>query len=133
MPHKISFDETVGCYFVEWTGTIDVAEIGTYYKELSNQPWLRPNMKALHDFRKAVLNLSHDDIYNTVNYYRETLSSIGDSRRSILVASDVTFGLSRIFAALADHLPGDFLVSQDVENSKNWLSLPLDYALPADR
>jgi hypothetical protein len=130
MPHNVTFDESVGCYFVTWTETVGVTEIEAYYQELERQPWFGEDVNAFHDFRDAKLDLSEADIRRTVEYYGRAAAIAGPSRRAVLVAGDLTFGVSRMFTTLAEHLPGDFRVCRDVEEAKTWVRLPPDYSLP---
>ena len=65
MRHKVAFDESVGCYFVEWTGTVEADNLKAFYHDIAVQTWFRPGLNGLHDFRTAAIVLDGSAISST--------------------------------------------------------------------
>jgi hypothetical protein len=54
------------------------------------------------------------------------------ARRAIVVGSDESFGLTRMFGSLIEAKPEDFAIFRDLPAAFEWLGLPADSKWPED-
>ncbi len=107
-----------------------------FYQELEVDPKLHPGMLKLYDFRGAdVTDVSAQDMeeINRRVIEIDEKKGAGQRRVAVLATRDVTFGLGRMFQAIGDEIRASIHVTRDAEEAKEWVGLPSDYVLPADR
>ena len=57
MPHKIAFDESVDCFFVERVGPVEADEWQAWFEEMAGLPWFRLRLNGFQDLRQAQIRL----------------------------------------------------------------------------
>lgn len=130
MPHEIIFDESVGCYFVEWTGTVEVEDLRAFLHNIAVQSWFRPGLNGLHDFRTADLRI----IQSEISVIADTLTMLermfGKGRVANVVVDDP---VARKLDAFGWARERDRRVFTDHATAKEWLELPEGYVGPFDK
>ena len=98
-------------------------------------PKLHPGMPKLYDFRGAEVDMSAQDMKEISSRVLTIDKRQGAAQRRVaaLATSDITFGLGRMFQAIGDEIKASIHVTRDAEEAKEWVGLPSDYVLPADR
>ena len=133
MAYEIAFDESVSCYFVEWTGTVDGDEWRSVYPALAASPWFRPGLIGLHDARPAEFRLDRSEMQRIANLHEMTDAIFGAGRVAAVVGDDRTFALIQSFNAIASNLERSRRVfMMDDQAAKEWLGLPAGYRGPFD-
>lgn len=133
MPWTVSFDETVDCCFVRWTGALDLQGLWGYMRAVVGEPWYRPGLNVLHDFRDATAAPPATDVLQLAQNFRAVVPVFGNSGRVALIVPKVEdFPIAQTFVGLAGGTGREFEVFTDLGEARMWLGLPDDYELPAD-
>ena len=133
MPYTIIIDNDLGCCFTRWTGggpeLLD--EVPAFYRELTARTDLAPGLNWFHDVRDSDLNVSTEATKLLVSYLGKGSTRPGEKRRIVfLAASDLNFGMIRMFGLLSE-LPGvDINVTHERTRAMEWLGLPADFDDP---
>ncbi len=134
MPWTVSFDETVDCYFVHWTGVLDREGLWGFMRSVVGEPWFHPGVNVLHDFRDATA-APHADVLKLAQNSQPVKKVFGDSGRvAILVPEqEEEARVARTFVVLVSGAGREYKVFIGWDKAKGWLGLPDDYELPADQ
>ncbi len=135
MPYIYEVVESVDCVVVTWLERVSAEGFMQFYQELETNPKLHPGMPKLYDFRGAGADMSAQDMRNIRSRVLaiDKNQSAGSRKVAALVTEDITFGLGRMFQAIGDEIQASIHVTRDAEDAKEWVGLPSDYVLPADR
>lgn len=139
MPREIRADESAGCVFVRYSGTVTAEEIVGVIAELFEVATHRALLRRVHDFRGVDGSLLTDELRRIADFGRQTRSQLtADERLSrraaVLLPGDLAFGLGRMVEAFITDLnatPGpDFRVFRSFGEAASWLELPPEFADP---
>ncbi len=132
MPHKISVDELVGCFFVEWTGTVTTQELGSFFRDIASLPSFRSGLNGLHDMRQAHIRASESEMLSIGRTQTMVDTMFGAGRDAGVTRDKETHALlsSLVFIASTEERPARAFISY--EDAKEWLGLPTDYKSPFD-
>ena len=132
MPYEIEFDESVNCYFVEWTGTIHLIDWQAFRKDIAGRPWFRPGLNGLHDHRRATLSLTRSEILDYATTQKLLKSAFGAGRAANVMRDQKGVALVWDFALVAGG--GQRLIEgfTDYQAATAWLELPEGYVGPFD-
>lgn len=137
MPCSISYEDSVECCLVRWSGTIVFTDAAGYYRAITEQDWFKPGLKILHDFRKSNVHLSEDEAAQIDDIYGEVGAALGDSKTAAIVTESLAFDLGQSRTPLAAGDMERVQVVPSFEEARAWLELPQEYldpfAGPADR
>ncbi len=132
MPHKISVDELVGCFFVEWTGTVTTMELESFFREIATLPSFRPGLNGLHDVRQADIRASKSDMLKIGRTQAMVDTMFGAGRDAGVTGDDRTHALVSSLVAIADTKKRPTRAFTDYEAAKEWVGLSADYISPFD-
>jgi hypothetical protein len=121
MPADFYIDTQQRIVFSKATGVFGRVEAVDHMTRLLSHPDFRPEFNQLADFREiAELALSNADIKDLA---RQTVFS-ASSKRAFVVASDLQFGLSRMFGTFRQMAgePG-IMTFKSMAEALSWLSL----------
>jgi len=101
------------------SGVMNVADGLAHQKKLRNDPDFDPGFSQLMDFTHSTrIDLSREDIHRLA----QTNLFSPDSRRAILVRSDVAYGLARMFELLRDTMGEHGIrVFRDLDEALDWV------------
>ncbi len=133
MPHKIAFDESVDCFFVEWVGTVDADEWQAWFEEMAGLPWFRLGLNGFHDLRQAQIRLGRSKSWMVADILQKTKSMFVAGRVAHLVADQRNYALLQSYFSAASTPERPRKVFTSYEDAKAWLGLPADYEGPFDR
>ncbi|HXA14507.1 MAG TPA: hypothetical protein VNW23_05215 [Opitutaceae bacterium] len=122
MPADFHIDTQHGVVYAKATGVFSHAEVLAYRARLLSHPDFRPGLNELADYREvAKMALSSAEVEELA---RDTIYS-AHSKRAFVVASDLQFGLSRMFGAYRK-IAGDqeIMVFRTMAEALSWLPLP---------
>ena len=120
MPVELFIDGRVGVVFTKLTGTLRREELWDHRKQIQAHPDFRTNLQQWIDMRElTVVALSAEDI---ARFAGSTVFNQG-SRRAILVASDLQYGLGRMFETYA---PGNFQLFREAQEACSFLGIPTE-------
>ena len=130
MPHKIAFDESVGCYFAVWAGPVVADEFLEFYRNVAKRPWFRPGLNGLHDFRQADIRANRSDTIRIASYRMMLREMFGPGRAARVVADRGSEKALRSIDVVVSDTDREVEVFTDYEAAKAWLGLPEGYEVP---
>ncbi|HEX4343590.1 MAG TPA: STAS/SEC14 domain-containing protein [Verrucomicrobiae bacterium] len=103
------------------TGEITVAEVRADLLRLAADSKNQPNLPGIIDMRKAEAQLTADEIQQLAGFVVSHPQVVNSTRRALLVATDVMFGLYRMFATFAGNASVEFQVFRDEQKALEWV------------
>jgi hypothetical protein len=129
MPGSYLIDQTRSLVFSRGWGVFTDEELYWHASTLRADPRFDPG------FRQIVNFLDLTDVRVSPEGVR-TIAQINpfrtDSRRAVVVPSDLVFGLTRMFEAHSNSSPDEFRVFRTLEPAFEWVGLDRVTAWPAD-
>jgi len=119
MPISNHIDVARGTVSSTFSGAVTVEEVRALAEALRDDPDFRPDLNQMIDLRATEVAISTDDIKGLAR-----ISPFGEgSRRALVVASDVLFGLSRICEIWGEESGAEVDVFKDYQEAMAWLGL----------
>ncbi len=126
MPTETKFDVTAGCIHHLLTGEILADEIISAFDASKTLPEVQADTPVIWEFRNATL----PQLSNIVPSVKEIADYIGQNQeierreyRAALVAeSDLLYGVSRMYQAIAEFLPVEFKVFRTKDKALEWIT-----------
>jgi hypothetical protein len=121
MPADFYIDAPKGMVYSKATGVFSRVEALDHGGRLLRHPDFRPEFNQLYDFRDITkMVLSAEEVRSLSSY---TVFS-AHSKRAFVVASDLQFGLSRMFKAYRE-MGGEheIMIFREMTKALSWLSL----------
>ncbi len=126
MAQEIFYDNELDCMVVRTTGFGSLESIHKSHRELMSHPKWKPGRNVVVDHRK--LELSHlkpSDIACLVNMVKNSRTELGDGRFAVVIASDFTFGLGRMWEISTEpDTDLSICIFRDPEEAFLWVSQP---------
>ena len=120
MAWSYQIDPERGIVFSVFDGTTTDADVSAHQKALSADPAFEPGFSQLLDFRGVTsVRLTAAG----VRAVAEAKNFGAGSRRAIVVASNVAYGMARMFEILRDPEPDTVEVFRDLAEARRWLGL----------
>jgi hypothetical protein len=100
-------------------GRITRADVDAHQAEVLEHPSFDPQMRQFADLRAVEFDVSGFDIQDLAT--RSVFSA--DSKRAVVVSSDVLYGLTRMWGALSEGRTGNVRPFTDVDEACAWLEI----------
>ncbi len=121
MPVAYRIDTSLRVVYSTWEGVVTLKDALAHSEALRADPDFEPDMRQLSDARFATSALSAEGVRRLAKN-----SPFGrGSRRAILVAADMIYGVSRMYEAQTDDA-GTVGVFRDADAALTWLGLAGD-------
>ncbi|MGE5176012.1 MAG: hypothetical protein ACM3JJ_06505 [Hyphomicrobiales bacterium] len=121
MPGSYWIDLARGIVFSRGYGTVTDGDLLAHAKALGADPRFRATFRQIVDFRDlSEIMVTSDGVRSLAQihpFHRQ-------AHRAIVVSSDAVFGLTRMFALLADADPEHFGIFRSLEPAMEWVGLP---------
>lgn len=122
----VSYSIDAGASLVRYVveGDLTIADFLKAFDDALSDPAFRPGCNALVDVRRgSLLPVTSAGVDRTAAHVLSSMESRGrDYRAALVVASEVDFGVCRMYQAYGDHLPCEVLVFKDYEAALSWLA-----------
>ena len=132
MAIAIKFDESVGCYFVRWTGAITAEEYQSSYRIVFAKPWFKTGLNAIHDNRNAVMEFVRTDVLTKAHTYDMVASVFGEGKGASLVSSVEDKRLLETFVSASVKAKDMVKIFVNYDDARAWVGLPEDYPDPSE-
>lgn len=128
MPIRYQVDQDRSLAIVAGRDVIQDGELEAVSSRMEADPQLAACGLEIHDWRAVVRNeLSADCLRHVAKTWSALDSSRETTRMAMLVARDVEFGLTRMYATLRDGAPFEIETFRSVTEAEQWLALPEGY------
>jgi hypothetical protein len=114
-------DKSLGLLVLTGRGSIQVEDINACFERLLEDPDYSFVRQELADFREASFTLDPGDVRKLAQSTRGRPAGHRIDRRAILVASDLQYGLARMFSQLVAPSGQDVQPFRDMEEARAWL------------
>lgn len=125
MPLGFHIDTDRRITFVRGWGTVTDADVRAHAAALRSDPRFDPSWPVLGDGREIA------DLRVTGGFLRHYQSPFdGSTKRAFVVASDVAFGMARMYGFLATDDDQAVAVMRNMSSALGWLGLPEETSFP---
>ena len=121
MPITFKIDNKAGIVYTTIDGDVGTDEILDGLKGILTHPDFRPGLNGIADLRNSNLHSFSADVKRIANLLIEYAGKIGPSKTAILVSTNVTFGMTRMFQTFAEKSSIQTEIFQDLKDALQWL------------
>jgi hypothetical protein len=132
MPMTYRIDPDAGVLYVLAVGVITQPERIKAFQGWMNDPAFRPGLDAFCDFSDTESTPTLAQLRELLDMIDRNAARIGLSRLAILTAKPITFGVARVFEALAQVEGAPIQVQVFFDRDEAWRWLRPDSAPPAN-
>ncbi len=125
MPIEYVIDEKADVLRVRRHGHISTHDEELACRERSEDPRIRPGMSVLVDCREVEPPDSTETIKYLADCVARNSAALQCGPVAIVVASDVEYGMARMYLAYTDLVHPDTEVFRDLESAEAWLRRPV--------
>ncbi len=121
METKRFIDVEKGIVYITVTGPITLTEIKEDLAQLAAATSRQPGMPRLIDLRGATSHLTKEETAQLADLVKSSPRAVSKTRRALLVGSDLSFGMYRMFESFAAGGAVDYRVFRDEAEARAWL------------
>ena len=121
MPLDYSIDKSSGMLRMMGQGTILVGDIEACFQRVLADPDYCGVDRELGDFRDATFSLNPEDVNRLAQITRKRSPEHQIQRRAIVVASELHYGLARMFSQLVAPSGQEVRPFRDIDEAQRWL------------
>jgi SpoIIAA-like len=114
-------DTKKGIVYTTVTGELTLKEVRADMENLTADPSYRPTMPGLVDLRGVTKLLTTDEITQLAETIRSSPRVVAHTHRALLVGSDLSFGMYRMFEALSTGGSVEYRVFRDEAEARAWV------------
>lgn len=126
----LSVDEALNCIFVKWGRNPTLEDSRTYAEALGRLPAFHAGANMFNDLRGLAPDLPSSFFRRAARFGPTASVPANGQKLALLVSSDVSFGLMRIFATFRERPGLEVDVFDDLDLAKEWLDLPPEIGDP---
>ena len=126
MSHTCTFNEALGVFVLRAKRSMDVHELKLAFDEVALHSGFKADLSLVVDLRGPPNVLTTDDIRHLATYVQRIDANWGHTKWSILVSSDVAYGLSRMFMAHTSDFEVTTNVFRTLVEADDWLGLGVE-------
>ncbi len=120
---EISHSISDGIVHIVYRGALGAEDMIRAREQFLADAAFRPGMSFLVDFRGASLrSMSTEDLRRVGVHGAEVSKGWGDHRSAVVVATDLDYGLSRMFSVLGDRPGLELRIFRDASDARDWLA-----------
>lgn len=124
MPISRRWDPDQHALFVRMVGRVDDAELVRFARELSEDPEVPTGRRELIDLREVeASDVTTEAIRQVAGAFRSQDKTHYETRVALVAASDLGFGLGRMYQAFRDDAPIHLQVFRELEKALAWLGI----------
>jgi hypothetical protein len=121
MPIIIELNKEEGIVYTTIDGRVSTDEIIDGLKKVLDHPDFRPGLRGIVDIRPSELDTHAGDVRRIADLLIEYRDRIGWSRSAVVVATDLAFGMTKMFQAFNEASSIEVEIFQDIEEARQWL------------
>jgi hypothetical protein len=126
MPHSLRFNHELGVIVMRPQKTLDLPALEAALDKAVHLPGFKEGVCLVIDFRVVKPALSPADIRRLVEYTNKSDFKWGRTKWIFIADDDVTYGLSRMYVALAERHEVTTHVFRNLIKADDWLGLGMD-------
>ncbi len=124
MSMSCRIDPELGIVYTTLIGKVSTPEVIETLRRVIDSPDYRPGLDGLVDLRESRHAPKSDEIREVASIMVNHHEQIGHSRSALVVASDLGYGLARMYQAIAEGSSIETHIFRDMDEARHWLGLP---------
>ena len=121
METRRTIDPDKGIVWTTVTGELTLAEIRADMAQLAANPAYRPDLPGLVDMRGVTKFLTAEETAQLAEQLKSSPKVVNRARRALLVGSELSFGMYRMFEALMSGGTVEYFVFRDEAEARAWV------------
>ena len=121
MQIHLEYDRDKNILFGSYSGTFTLQEFETQLAEIVSTSTFPANVPTIWDLTEMDFSQMDWDFINKLLEIRAKFPTRGDALIAIVAATDLTFGVSRMYASKGDSLPQTMQVFRSIEDAEAWI------------
>jgi hypothetical protein len=105
-------------------GKVTYHEYNQMMEEITSSEEYPPDVNTIWDMRELDINDADESIFRSfINIRKKTDKKRGNTKLSIVVADDLSFGVSRMYQTLSEisELSQEMKIFRKIEEARNWV------------
>jgi len=125
--HGYKINKDIGLLVIKYVGEITITELAEMLESILRDPDYSRSLNIFSDLRELTSSFSYQDMQAVVEKFPDPGELVGKTKSAILVAKEITYGMSRIWASITDNRTvAKAQVFWTREEALEWLGLPPD-------
>ena len=125
MSHSVRLNKDLGVVVLR-AKDMDFNECRNVLDELVRIPGFKAGLSLVADFRGTNSPITAEEVRTLADYAQKTDADWGVTKWAIVASESLSFGLSRMFAALTDECQVTTHVFHNVTDADDWLGLGVE-------
>ena len=121
MQIHLEYDRDKNILFGSYSGTFTLQDFETQLAEIVSTSTFPANVPTIWDLTEMDFSQMDWDFINKLLEIRAKFPTRGDALIAIVAATDLTFGVSRMYASKGDSLPQTMQVFRSIEDAEAWI------------
>ena len=117
----LEYDRDKNILFGSYSGAFTLQEFETQLAEIVSTSTFPANVPTIWDLTEMDFSQMDWDFINKLLEIRAKFPTRGDALIAIVAATDLTFGVSRMYASKGDSLPQTMQVFRSIEDAEAWI------------
>lgn len=125
MPISFAIHEEQGLFVSRWVGAISDSDLIPSYDRLFANEKYQPGFHELVDLRNAnMAGVTVDGSRGLARMVESYLAGkCGSFRTAVIAPEDLSFGIARIYGAVAEESPEDVMVFRELTDALEWIGV----------
>ncbi len=125
--------DDLSCTFVKRFGDYVHDEWMDAMRRINDDPRLRPGMSRIVDLREGGGSATNEQIADLAQFFGKYDKALGRRKVAIIAPKLVDYGMNRMYEVRRDSSYATIMVFKTLEEVKDWLELPAEFADPFPR
>ena len=121
MSLDMKYDDEKNILYGSYKGAFTVDQFEAQLKEIVSGADFPPDVPTIWDLSETDISKFDRDFIQQLLAIRERFPSRGDALIAVVASSDLTFGISRMYASHGDALPQRVRVFRTIAEAEAWL------------
>jgi len=120
MPLEYTHDADNNILIIEIKDLIKLDELKNYFNEIFSNKNIPHDINTIYDLQNMDFSNIDTEFEQRLIMFRESLNR-GKAKIACVVATNLGYGMGRMYEALSEHLPQQVRVFRSMDEAKNWL------------
>ena len=121
MPLNIKYDAQKQILYGYYKGTFTVEEFERQLREIVTSEQFPPDVPAIWDLSETDVEQINWEFIGKLLEIRGRFPARGGALIAVVACADLTFGISRMYAARGDSLPQHLEVFRTIKDAEDWI------------
>ncbi len=120
MSLEFTHDSDNNILIIKIKDLVNLEELKTAFSNVFSNNDIPLDINTLYDLQDMDFSNINAEFEKRLILFRESLNR-GNAKIACVVASDVGYGMGRMYKTLSEHLPQELHIFRSIDEAKNWL------------